>query len=66
MKLNPKDASDFFLKMFRETMDYREKNDVKRNDVMQLLIQLKNKGYIDDVDSTKQEEAIKGMLDRNA
>lgn len=36
-------------------MDYRELNDVKRNDFMQLLIQLKNKGYIEDVDSNKTE-----------
>ena len=31
-------------------MDYRETNNVKRNDFMDLLIQLKNKGKLDDVD----------------
>lgn len=49
------------METFRETMDYREKNDVKRNDVMQLLIQLKNKGYIDEVDSQNKGDAGKGL-----
>lgn len=53
MRILPKDLSDFFLGLVRETIDFREKNNVKRNDFMQLLIQLKNKGYIDDVDEIK-------------
>ena len=36
-------------------VDYREKNNIKRNDVLQLLIQLKNKGYIDDAESVDKE-----------
>lgn len=43
-------------------VDYREKNDVKRNDVLQLLIQLKNKGYIDDVDSKNDEDLSKSKF----
>jgi len=39
----PKDVGKYFMKMVRETVEYREKNDVKRNDFMQLLIQMKNK-----------------------
>jgi len=39
----PKDVSKYFMKMVRDTVEYREKNDVKRNDFMQLLIQMKNK-----------------------
>lgn len=53
MDFNSKDVSVFFLKLFRETMDHREKYDVKRNDVMDLLIELQKKGFIDDVDSHK-------------
>lgn len=49
--------SDFFLKTFREVVDYREKNSVRRNDAMQLLIDLMNKGQIDDVDNSNNKEA---------
>ncbi|XP_021934435.1 cytochrome P450 6k1-like [Zootermopsis nevadensis] len=38
-----KGVTDYFMKMVKETVEYREKNDVKRNDFMQLMIQLKNK-----------------------
>ena len=38
----PKDVSKYFMKMVRNTVEYREKNDVKRNDFMKLLIQMKN------------------------
>lgn len=57
MVSTPKDVSKFFLGAIKETMDYREKNNVKRNDVMQLLIQLKNKGVIDDVDDPNVTES---------
>lgn len=42
------DSSEFFMRIVRETIEYREKNDVSRNDFMHLLIQLKNKGTLDD------------------
>ncbi|PSN38875.1 Cytochrome P450 6k1 [Blattella germanica] len=41
-----KEVSKYFRKMVKETVEYREKNNVKRNDFLQLLIQLKNKGYV--------------------
>jgi hypothetical protein len=34
--------------MIQETVSYREKNNIKRNDFMQLLIQIKNKGKVED------------------
>lgn len=52
---NKKEVSDFFLKAFKESMDYREKNNIRRNDFMDLLIQLKNKGKLDDVDGDVSE-----------
>lgn len=39
----------------RETIDAREKGNIKRRDFMDLLIQLKNKGKIEDVDSKTSE-----------
>lgn len=41
------DVSKFFMNVVEETVGYREKNNITRNDFMQLLIQLKNQGYID-------------------
>jgi len=43
LEFPPKDVSKYFMKMVKDTVEYREKNDVKRNDFMQLLIQMKNK-----------------------
>lgn len=45
------DVSLFFRGVVRETVDYREKNNVVRNDFMQLLIGLKyNKSVVTDTD----------------
>lgn len=40
------DVSDFFLKIVRDVVAYRESNNVKRNDFMDLLLQLKNEGAL--------------------
>lgn len=42
MKVNHDDVSEFFMGIVRETIAYREKSGVKRNDFMDLLIDLKN------------------------
>ncbi|XP_021923332.1 probable cytochrome P450 6a14 [Zootermopsis nevadensis] len=49
LKLSVIDSSisKYFRKMVEETVEYREKNNVKRNDFMELLIQLRNKGIVD-------------------
>ncbi|XP_069672104.1 probable cytochrome P450 6a13 [Periplaneta americana] len=39
--------SKYFRRMVEDTVKYRESNNIKRNDFMQLLIQLKNKGIVD-------------------
>ncbi|GAB0099407.1 hypothetical protein DMENIID0001_152630 [Sergentomyia squamirostris] len=41
-----KNYEDFIFSMVRETMNYREKNNVQRKDFMQLLLQLKNTGKV--------------------
>ncbi|KAL5284336.1 hypothetical protein ACFFRR_006555 [Megaselia abdita] len=43
MRKFPKDMAAFFTKIVRDTIDYREKNGIERNDFMNLLIELKNK-----------------------
>ena len=45
--VNPPDISKFFIKVVEETVEYRKRNSVTRNDFMQLLIQLKNQGHLD-------------------
>ncbi|TDG50557.1 hypothetical protein AWZ03_003146 [Drosophila navojoa] len=42
MKLTPEHIENFFMKIVRETVDFREKNNVRRNDFMDQLIDLKN------------------------
>ncbi|KAF2902947.1 hypothetical protein ILUMI_03247 [Ignelater luminosus] len=38
----PKEVSNYFMRVIRETVEYREKNNVVRKDFMQLLLELKN------------------------
>ncbi|KAJ9600641.1 hypothetical protein L9F63_026221 [Diploptera punctata] len=42
-----KDTTDFLRKVFWDTINYREKNKISRDDFLELLIQLKNKGSVD-------------------
>lgn len=42
LKIMPDDVSEFFLNVVRETVEYREKNNVTRNDFMDILLKLKN------------------------
>uniref|UniRef100_A0A8D8I808 Cytochrome P450 6a9 n=2 Tax=Culex pipiens TaxID=7175 RepID=A0A8D8I808_CULPI len=42
------DVSQFFMNAVRETVEYREKNRVERNDFMNLLIKMKNGQVIED------------------
>ncbi|KAF2898972.1 hypothetical protein ILUMI_07208 [Ignelater luminosus] len=38
----PKEVTHFFMKIIKETVDYRERNNVIRKDFMQLLIDIRN------------------------
>jgi cytochrome P450 family 6 len=46
VSFTPTDVSNYFTKMVNETVEYREKNNIQRNDFMQLMIQLKNKTLV--------------------
>lgn len=41
IRTSPKDATDFFLDTFLQTFEYREKNNIKRNDFVSMLLGLK-------------------------
>ncbi|XP_046659740.1 probable cytochrome P450 6a14 isoform X2 [Homalodisca vitripennis] len=47
-RITPKEVSKFFLQLFRDAVKYREKNNIVRNDFLQMLINLKNNGSIED------------------
>ena len=48
VKTVPKDIATFFMKVVKDTVEYREKNNYTRKDFMQLLIDLKNNRLEDD------------------
>jgi cytochrome P450 family 6 len=50
------DVSEYFLSMVQDTINFREYNNIKRNDFMQLLIQLKNRGKTDEKHSFVEED----------
>lgn len=47
MKNNHDDVTEFFLRIVRETIELREKDNIRRNDFMDLLIEIKNSGSLD-------------------
>lgn len=46
LMINPKDSSDFFLKIFSDTIKYREESKIERNDFIKLLLQMKENGKL--------------------
>ncbi|KAF2882934.1 hypothetical protein ILUMI_23239 [Ignelater luminosus] len=58
--------TEFFIGVVKDTVDYRERNNIIRNDFMHLLIQLKNNVKLNDEESTgqlKSEVHAKGLGD---
>lgn len=47
MKVFNDDVTDFFMGIVKETVKYREENSIQRNDFMDLLIEIKNKGSLE-------------------
>ncbi|XP_065080036.1 probable cytochrome P450 6a14 [Ochlerotatus camptorhynchus] len=48
LKQTPADVTAYFVDVVQKTVDHREKNNVTRPDFLQLLMQLKNRGTIED------------------
>lgn len=42
LSFNRQETTDFFLRIVRENLEYREKNQINRNDFFQLLLNIKN------------------------
>lgn len=51
----PRGTTAFFINVVKDTIEWRKANNVQRNDIMQLLMQLKEKGVIEDVDRRENE-----------
>ncbi|XP_055696565.1 probable cytochrome P450 6a23 [Lutzomyia longipalpis] len=51
MKFNKEDVSEFFMRILRETTEYREKNNIKRNDFLSLLMQIMKTGKLEGDDT---------------
>lgn len=62
MKIIPDDVNKLVMKTVKEVMDFRETNNVSRNDFMQLIIELKNKGKVQDDEAAKSEDALDGTF----
>jgi cytochrome P450 family 6 len=67
LKLKPLDpkVSKYFRSMVEDTVNYRERNNIKRNDFMQLLIHIKNKVKLDE-ENENIEENDHGNLDNKS
>lgn len=58
IKTTLKEVETFFMGIVRETVQYRETNNVSRNDFMDLLIKIKNSKKVNDTDSESMEGGI--------
>lgn len=64
MKTISDHVTNFFLNTTRDIVKYREENNIVRNDLMQLLIQLKNEGQIGEHDSETSQHSSSSSLSR--
>jgi len=60
LRTQPKVLEDFFLNLVKDVVGERERTKVERKDFMQLLIELKNKGRIEDADTKYTESSEEG------
>jgi len=65
LRLLDPSISKYFRTMVEDTVNYREKNNITRNDFMQLLIQIKNKVKLED-DNESLEQNVHGTLENSS
>jgi cytochrome P450 family 6 len=58
------EVTDFFVNVVKETLDYREKNNIERKDFLNLLIQLKKKIDISENDDEEEEKDVDYDLEK--
>lgn len=58
MKAMDQDVEDFFIDSVKQTLSYRENNNIVRADFFQLLVQLRNTGFINRDDAHSWETKI--------
>jgi cytochrome P450 family 6 len=63
--LDPK-ISKYFRSMVQDTVNFREMNNVKRNDFMQLLIQIKNRGELEENHSHREQNGLGNLEDNSS
>ena len=66
LKVTPIDykIGRYFQSMVEETVNYRERNNITRNDFLQLLIQIKNKVKIDDENEISEMNGSGNLEDK--
>ncbi|XP_014250631.1 probable cytochrome P450 6a14 isoform X1 [Cimex lectularius] len=47
LPFNPKDIRDYFVNVIKDTIDYRVEKKVRRNDFLDLMLQLREKGSVE-------------------
>jgi hypothetical protein len=47
LQITPKRIQDFFLTVINDAIEHREKNNIRRNDYFDMLLQLKNVGKLE-------------------
>ncbi|KAJ1520474.1 hypothetical protein ONE63_003600 [Megalurothrips usitatus] len=65
IRLVPQDIHDFFTKMFQNTVAYRQKNHVVRHDFVDLLLQLKTKGKLNDQPDDEHQSVPDSGIDED-
>lgn len=62
-RFTPKSVEEYIIKLVSDTVEYREKNKITRNDFLELLIQLKNKGSLREEGKEGVEESFEINLE---
>lgn len=58
LPLFSREVSNYFMTLLRQTVEHREKNYVVRNVFLQLLIQLKNNGFLEGEAADKESQKL--------